>query len=346
MSKPLVLVTGGSGYVASHVCRLLASTGLYQVRTTVRTKSPEKTQHLEDLGIEIIDNVELLASDGWDDVTKGCSFVHHCASPFFFAAPGGDPTSGFLTPALEGTKNVVEAAIRSTTVQRIVLTSSCAAVTWGHAANHPEGTAHVWNENDWQEDNTLEFGAYRMSKSEAEKEAWKLVRGTKVELATICPSFVLGPVLSPRADAASIMFMKGMLDGTTKKMTASSFGVVDVRNVADGHVAAMTVDLNQHGLKNDRGEARFILSSECSYPHIDLANVLRTAEEGTLFGDRYPIPTESEGPPSQDVMYSNARARIFLGVEFIPLEKSLVDGAKSLEHFSIVHGSSSGSSSL
>ena len=94
----------------------------------MRTKSPEKTQHLEDLGIEIIDNVELLASDGWDDVTKGCSFVHHCASPFFFAAPGGDPTSGFLTPALEGTKNVVEAAIRSTTVQRIVLTSSCAAV--------------------------------------------------------------------------------------------------------------------------------------------------------------------------------------------------------------------------
>ena len=333
VSKPLVLVTGGSGFIAGHVCQLLASVG-FQVRTTVRSKSPSKTAHLQDMGVEVIDGIDLLEPNCWDAVLDGCEIVHHCASPFFFTTPGGDPMNGFVKPALQGTRNVLLAAIKAN-VKRVVLTSSCAAITWGHVNNHPQQESHIWTEDDWQKDNTLENGAYRFSKRVAEQEAWKLVHNTAVELVTICPSFVLGPILSPRADAASIMFMRSMCDGTTEKMAASAFGCVDVRNVADAHVSAMSVDLHQPGLKNNREEARFILSSECSYPHLQIANTLRDAENG-MYGQKYAIPTESEGLPLQEVHYSNARARHFLGVNFHPLKTSLVDGVLSLEQHGLL----------
>ena len=337
MSKKVVLVTGGSGYIAGHVCKLLATTGLYNVRTTVRTKSPEKTAHLEKLGVEIFEHVDLLDSQSWNNATQGCDYVHHCASPFFFTTPNNDPQAGFVTPALEGTRNVIQAAINAK-VQRVILTSSCAAITWANVLNHPKGSTHVWNEDDWQHDNTLQNGPYRLSKSVAEQEAWKLVTKNKqepLELVTMCPSFVLGPVLSPRSDAASIVFQKNMFNGVTKKMTANSFGVVDVRDVAQAHVTAMTVDLNEPGLKNAQGQARFILSSPNSYPHIEIANTIRNAKDG-LFGKKYPIPFESEGVPLQNVVYDNERSKHYLGMDFIGLEKSLVDGVESLEEFNIL----------
>jgi nucleoside-diphosphate-sugar epimerase len=338
-SKPLVLVTGGSGYVAGHVCRMLASSGLFNVRTTVRSKSPAKTGHLEVLpNIEIMENMDLLDPSCWQSAVHGVTYIHHCASPFFFTAPGGDPEKGFLIPALQGTRNVVQAAIDSSTVKRIVLTSSCAAVTWGNAANHPKGLNHIWSEDDWQEDNTLQSGAYRMSKRVAEQEAWKMTNNSEIDLVTICPSFILGPVLSNRVDAASIQFMKSMLDGTMKSMSASAFGCVDVRNVAQAHIAAMNVNLSEEGLKNKFGQSRFILSSECSYPHIEIANTLRNAGS---YGTKYPIPTKSDGKPLQSLIYSNARARKYLGIKFHSLEKSLVDATISMEEHGILGTTSS-----
>ena len=337
-----VLVTGGSGYIAGHVCKLLASTGLYNVRTTVRTKSPKKISHLEKMNVEIYDNVDLLDPNSWNEAVKDCDFVHHCASPFFFTTPNNDPQAGFVTPALEGTRNVINAAIQAQ-VKRVILTSSCAAITWAHPTTHPKGSNHIWNENDWQNDNTLESGPYRLSKSVAEQEAWKLVLQNKqeqqdlfpLELTTICPSFVLGPVLSSRSDAASITFQKNMFNGVTKKMTANSFGVVDVRNVAQAHVNAMTIDLETPGLKNIHGQARFILSSENSIPHIDIANAIRHAKQGS-YGKKYPIPIESEGEPLQNVVYDNTRSRQFLNINMIGMEKSLIDCVESLEKFKVI----------
>lgn len=110
-----------------------------------------------------------------------------------------------------------------------------------------------------------------MSKRLAEHAAWDFVATHKCfELATICPSFVLGPVLSPRVDAESVKFMKALIDGSLKEVGGAAFGVIDVRNVAQAHIAAMTVDLETPGLRNSHGEARFILSSEDTFPQIEV----------------------------------------------------------------------------
>ena len=89
-------------------------------------------------------------------------------SPFFFRAPEGDGNN-FVKPAVEGTKNVLAAVEKVGTVKRIVLTSSCAAIAWGDSSNHPDAPNVVWTEDDWQTDNTLQKGAYRMSKRLAEE---------------------------------------------------------------------------------------------------------------------------------------------------------------------------------
>ena len=236
----------------------------------------------------------------------------------------------FVRPALEGTKNVLLSAKQSGTVERVVLTSSCAAVTWADPT--PKGKHYLWSEDDWQTDNTLERGPYRMSKSLAEREAWKLSKQFGFDLVSICPSFILGPVLNERADAASVSFMRSLIDGSTDSVSAAAFGVVDVRNVAQAHVNAMTVDLNLPGLKNRSGEARFVLSSQESISREEIAKVLHNSTE---FND-WPVPTKADGPPLQSLLYSNERARKFLHIDFIGYKESIVLGCQSLVKHGIV----------
>eukprot|EP00943_MAST-04B_sp_MAST-4B-sp1_P006386 g6386.t1 len=334
MAKPIVVVTGASGYTAGHVCKLLIESKRYVVRGTVRSKSPAKTGYLESIGVDIYDGCDLMKPNSFDKALSGAKFVHHMASPFFFQAPGGDGMN-FVTPALEGTKNVLSSVKRSGTVERVVLTSSCAAVTWANPT--PKGKTYVWSEDDWQTDNTLENGAYRMSKSLAEREAWKLSKELGFELVTICPSFILGPVLNQRADAASVTFMQSLIDGSTDSVSAAAFGVVDVRNVAQAHFNAMDVDLSASGLKNINGEARFVLSSEDSIPREDIAKALR---ESSAFKG-WPVPTKSDGPPLQSLLYSNERARKYLNINFINFKDSIVAGCQSLVEHGVVTKNSS-----
>ena len=341
MAAPLVVVTGGSGYVAGHVCRVLASSGGYRVRTTVRSRSPEKTGHLEAWGVEVVDGCDLLeeGGPGFARAFQGATYVHHCASPFFSRAPGGDPYEGFVRPAVDGTKNVLAAARAAGSVKRVVLTSSCAAVTWGDASAHPEGADHVWTEDDWQTDNTLEKGAYRLSKRLAEQAAWDFVGGESppFELVTVCPSFVLGPVLSSRADAESVMFQKRALDGTMEKVPPLGFGGVDVRDVANAHVAAMTADIDAPGLKNAHGQARFILSSTEALG-VGYLSALASHPDFAKFR----VPTSPAGPaPSFPCRYDNSRAEKYLGVKLRSLDTTLLDGARSLLEHGIVESTAS-----
>ena len=327
MSKPLICVTGGSGYIALHVCRILVESDKYTVRCTVRSKSPEKTDYLESIGVEIFDNCDLLVDGSFDKAFDGCKYVVHCASPFFFKAPGGDGNN-FVKPALEGTKNVCNSIDKAGTVERLVLTSSCAAVAWQDSSKHPDAAnGPVWSEDDWQMDSTLEKGAYRLSKRLAELAAWEYVNGNdKITMAVINPSFVLGPTLTPRFIGASIGFQKSLIDGSTTKLTPSGFGCVDVRDVANAHVNALTVDLEQEGLKNKRGEARFILSSEVGVSRTEIAKILKASGKF----DQYPIPLEVDGDDVPLAKYSHARAEKYLNIKFTPVEQTIIDGAQSI----------------
>ena len=238
MSDDLVLVTGGSGFVGAHCILRLLDAG-YRVRTTVRSPAREADVRamLKEGGAEPGAALEIVAADlladaGWAEAVAGCRFVLHVASPF----PERQPQNQFelIVPARQGALRVLRAA-RDAGVERIVMTSSFAAIGYGHAP-----TDRPFTEEDWTE---LDDSAspYVKSKTLAERAAWDFVAGEggALELSVVNPVGVVGPVLGPDL-SSSIRLVKGALDGAMPAAPRLYFNLVDVRDVADLHVRAMT----------------------------------------------------------------------------------------------------------
>ena len=153
-----VCVTGASGYIASVLVGQLRDRGFTVVGTT---RSPAKYAHQEAFrDVELL-SADLASSTSFDEAFSRCrgGVVFHTASPFIRKVD--NPQEDLVDPAVHGTLNVLRAAKRAM-IQRVVLTSSCAAITAGSAeTDHPD---KIWSEEDWQLDNTLEHGPYRLSK--------------------------------------------------------------------------------------------------------------------------------------------------------------------------------------
>ena len=239
MSGETVLVTGGSGFVGGHCILQLLEAG-YRVRTTVRslTREPEVRAMLEKGGAKSTEGVAFFAADltsdaGWDAAVKGCDYVLHVASPF----PAGQPKheDDLIVPAREGALRVMKAA-RDAGVKRVVLTSSFAAIGYGHP---PKGG--VFTEKDWSDATSPKVAAYPKSKTLAEKAAWDFVarEGKQLELSVVNPVGIFGPVLG-KDYSTSIELVKRLVDGAMPGLPKLWFGIVDVRDVADMHLRAMT----------------------------------------------------------------------------------------------------------
>jgi dihydroflavonol-4-reductase len=233
-----VLVTGGSGFLGSHTIARLLADG-HRVRTTVRNPAREVELRATlsrsgvDPGGRLACSVADLEHDaGWSEAAAGCDRVLHLASPFPPASP--KHTDELVVPARDGTIRVLRAA-RDAGARRVVLTSSFAAVGYGHA---PRATP--FDETDWT-DPAAGVSAYVKSKTVAERAAWQFVagEGSGLELAVINPVGIFGPVLGPDY-ASSIGLLKRLLDGAVPAAPRLWFGVVDVRDVVDLHLRAMT----------------------------------------------------------------------------------------------------------
>jgi len=238
MSGELVLVTGGSGFIGAHCIIQLLSSG-YHVRTTVRSMKREKEVRamVAAGGAEADSNLslceaDLLSDSGWSEAVKGCRYVLHVASPFPLGVPKHEDE--LIVPAREGALRVLRAA-RDAGVKRIVLTSSFAAIGYGH----PE-TGRPFTEEQWTDSDGKDIGAYVKSKTIAERAAWDFIEreGNGLELAVVNPVGVFGPVLGPDF-STSIQIIRRLLDGEMPGLPRLSFGVVDVRDVADLHLRAM-----------------------------------------------------------------------------------------------------------
>jgi dihydroflavonol-4-reductase len=235
MSK--VLVTGGSGFVGSHCIVQLLAAG-HEVRTTVRNLAREgdvramlKEGGVQDAARLTFAAADLTRDDGWAQAAAACDFVLHVASPFPARAPRHEDE--LITPAREGTVRVLRAA-RDAGVKRVVLTSSFAAVGYGHPSR-----ATPFDETSWT-DTAAGVSAYVKSKTLAERAAWDFMsaEGRGLELAVVNPVAILGPVLGPDF-ASSILLVRRMLDGEVPALPRVTFGIVDVRDVADLHLRAM-----------------------------------------------------------------------------------------------------------
>jgi nucleoside-diphosphate-sugar epimerase len=234
----LVLVTGGSGFIGGHCILQLLAQG-HHVRTTVRSlaREPEVRVLLKRAGAEGADRLTFAAADlerdaGWPEAVAGCDFVLHVASPFPPTVPKHEDE--LIVPAREGALRVLKAA-RAAGVKRVVLTSSFAAIGYGHKPQ----TA-PFDETSWTDVNGPGVSAYAKSKTLAERAAWDFVaKEGGLELAVVNPVGVFGPVWGPDL-STSVAGVKRLMDGGTPGVPRLRFGVVDVRDVADLHLSAMT----------------------------------------------------------------------------------------------------------
>ena len=236
MSGESVLVTGGSGFIGSYCILDLLRAG-YRVRTTVRSPEREATVR-ELLGAESAEALSFATADltsdaGWADAVSGCDFVLHVASPFPLGPPKHE--DDLIVPAREGALRVLAAA-RDAQVKRVVMTSSFAAIGYGTPPSDKP-----FSEEDWTNPDGDGVTAYTKSKTLAERAAWDFIarEGGGLELSVVNPVGVFGPVLGPDF-STSIQLVKRLLDGAMPGIPRVAFGIVDVRDVADLHVRAMT----------------------------------------------------------------------------------------------------------
>ncbi len=342
--KP-VLVTGGTGYIASWIIKFLLEDG-YQVRTTVRDKNnKKKLDFLEDLKDQYKDKLtifeaDLLSEGSFDTAVEECELVIHAASPFKVQGIK-DAEKELIEPARVGTKNVLESVNKSDSVKRVVLTSSCAAIYGDNADinNQPNG---IFTEEDWNTSSSVKHNPYPYSKTVAEKEAWKIQQSQdKWSLVVINPGLVAGPSLTKRKDSTSIDFLSSFLNGKYKAGIPDLwFAMVDVREVARAHIIAGT---------KEEAKGRHILVSES----LDTTGIRDILKE--KYGD-YPLPkgklpklmlyifgplqgftwkyvSRNVGIP---IYFDNTYSQEDLGIQYRPVRETLFDQAEQLIRDKIV----------
>jgi len=234
-----VLVTGGSGFIGSFCILQLLSTG-HDVRTTIRslTREGDVRAMLKTGGVEAGDRLsfvpaDLMRDEGWPKAVAGCDYVLHVASPFPMGVPRDE--NDLIRPACDGALRVLRAS-RDAGVKRVVLTSSFAAIGYGHKQRETP-----FDETSWTDPGGDDVQAYAKSKTLAERAAWDFVanEGGGLELSVVHPVGVFGPVLGPDY-SISILLVQRLMDGAMPGCPRLYFGVVDVRDVADLHIKAMT----------------------------------------------------------------------------------------------------------
>jgi nucleoside-diphosphate-sugar epimerase len=329
-----ILVTGGSGYLASWIVKQLLDEG-NKVNTTVRNLDDKpKYSHLSELseqhpGKLKIFEADLIKEGSYDESSRDCSIVIHTASPFKISGIK-DSLKELITPAVQGVQNVFKSAIKAGTVHRIVLTSSAAAI-YGDAADIRNTESGIFMEKHWNTTSSSNHQPYSYSKTMAEKEAWKIVaEHPEIELNVINPGFVLGPSVTSRKDSISISIIEQLISGKFRTgVPKGMHAVVDVRDVARAHLLAAFSPLLGY---------RFIAAPNHT-TFTDMAAIIKKNFPGL------PVPTRSVptwlflmvgpflGYPARfirrnigyEIWFDNSLIKEKLGMTFRPLEETLVD---------------------
>ncbi|MFM5923797.1 MAG: SDR family oxidoreductase [Novosphingobium sp.] len=329
-----VLVTGGSGYIAGETIRQLLARG-WTVHTTVRSLAREA--ELRPILDGTPDRLKFFAADltkdeGWAEAAAGCDAVCHMASPFPPDVPKDE--NELIIPARDGALRALKAA-NGAGIKRFVLTSSAAAIAYGHPPGKTE-----YDENDWTNVDAPGVQPYIKSKTIAERAArdWVAANAPDMEFCTVNPVAVLGPVDS-NDYAASVATFEQLLSGKVPACPDVGFCMVDTRDVAQLHVLALEAPAD-----TIRGE-RFIGSSGPFFKIIDVARVLLER----MGADARKVPTRVMPnwlvrvmarfmPPLRQLLgelgrtrsMSSAHAQQVLGWKPRPPEETAVDCARSL----------------
>jgi dihydroflavonol-4-reductase len=330
-----VLVTGGTGFIGAWTIVELLKRG-YAVRTTVRSldKEPGVRARIS-AEVDAGERLSFIAADlagdaGWDAAVAGCDYVLHVASPVGHDVPR-DPEV-LIVPARDGALRVLRAACRAE-VQRVVLTSAVEACR--PPMTSPDG---VSDESRWTDTKDARLGPYRLSKAIAERAAWDFMASQSgpTTLTTILPVAVLGPVFSAE-NLGSVQLVSRLLDGGMPGIPNLGFCVVDVRDVADLHIRAMTAP--------EAAGERFIAAGDWVWWRADVSRILRSAlgagakktptrgvpdfvlRIAALFDRQMQFMTPLLG---RKHVFSSAKAQAVLGWKPRPAATTIVDCAESL----------------
>ncbi len=343
--KPTILITGGTGYIGSWVSKYLLEQG-YTLRLTLRDKTKKnKYQHLLEIAKNSSGTLELweanlLKEGSFDEAAEGCDSIIHLASPFTLRFK--DAQTELINPALLGTQNVLNAASKSSTVKKVVLTSSIAAV-FGDNIDMKESKLTEFTEEHFNYSSSIDHNPYSYSKVLAEKEAWKIAKApSQWKLVVINPVFVLGPSLTIFSDSESLNFMKEMLGGKYHLGAPDLImGYVDVRDVAKAHILA---------LESPTAEGRHILV-ERTLNLYDFSQVIKGIYGkkfklplfktpkfvlyliGWLFGITHQFITRSVG---HHVKINNSKSKEKLGIIYTPLNITIKDMVTQMQDNKVI----------
>lgn len=260
-----VMITGATGYVAGQLVKKLLKEGL-TVHAPVRDPSnPEKLKYLNELAANSAGTIkyfkaDLLEEGSYSQAMAGCELVFHTASPFKIDVK--DPQKELVDPAKLGTRNVLEQANTTTSVKRVVVTSSCAAI-YGDNIDIEKTPNKVFTEEIWNTSSSLQHNPYSYSKTVAEQEAWKIADAqSRWDLVVINPTLVIGPGINPHATSESFNLIKQLGDGTMKAGAPRwGFGIVDVRDLAEAHYrAGFTAEAKGRHIINGHNTDMFAMS--------------------------------------------------------------------------------------
>jgi len=280
-----VLVTGGTGYLGSWIVKYLLDRG-YEVQLPVRDQvENNRHRHLKNIAenssgsLNFWYGVDLLKEGSYDLAMEGCEILFHVASPFFIQSK--NPQKELIDPAVKGTRNVLGAANKTSSVKRVVLTSSVAAI-YGDNVDMQELGIDMLNESHYNKSSSLTHQPYSYSKLLAEKLAWEIYnKQNKWNLVVINPGFIMGPVLSKTSISESINFISDILKGKFYLGAPSlTLSYVDVRDVALAHIIASEKKFS---------EGRHIITNK-SFTILQITDIIKQ-----LYGKRFKLPS-SESP--------------------------------------------------
>lgn len=331
------LVTGGSGFVGSHLVRRLLERD-YRVRTTVRSAAhTAKVLPLRDLQKEFPGRLTLFEADllrpgSFDEAMSGCRVVFHVASPFLMPEKIKDGRRDMVEPALEGTRNVLASVERTPAVDRLVFTSTVGAV-FGDYADVLAMEDRTLSEAYFNTTSTVENNPYHYAKTLAEREAWAAEAAqNRWRMVSVNPGLVLGPSLTPASESGSLFLLDELFKGYFFYGAPDfSFTTADVRDVADAHIAAA---------ETPTAKGRYIVAAETMTSFHEMSRIIRTCHPRDLRLPRTALPhwpVRILGPAfglTQDYIrkhlgirfrVDNSRSVRELGITYRPIEETLLD---------------------
>ncbi|KYQ93761.1 hypothetical protein DLAC_05151 [Tieghemostelium lacteum] len=326
--KKLICVTGASGYIGSWIVKLLLEKG-YKVRACLRNHlDSNRTKFLKDLDVE---GGNLEFADGelvgnktdYESIFQGCYAVLHVASPYLHVFE--DKERDLVKPAVEGTLSVINACSKVSTVRKLIITSSTAAVV--NLLNPDLKPLDEYSDANWNEESTIDSGTYSYSKVQAEKAAWnfhkenqKNSNTNQFELATVNPTFVLGPLLSKQNNTSVDQFIKIITEA--QNVGPIRRGFVDVRDVALAHLLVLE--------SSQSNNTRYLVAERvCQFKELPL-----TAQK--LF-PTLKISNELPGETTVKPWKFNTDKIQNIGLKYLTFEQTLKDTIDSLVSFGIIN---------